>query len=307
MIPLFKKRQAPGLTALGIDSGGVCVASVEYQGLRPALTRLDYHPWNGAEPEKILTRLAAELGLKNARCTTLLDTSDYSLLLTEAPEAPPEELRAALRWRIKDMIDFHINDATLDVFDVPGERVPGRARPLYTVAARSSAIQKRVDLMDASGIQLDVIDIPEMAQRNIAALLPQDAKGLAFLSFDNQRGVLTISRQGELYLSRVVEIGLDRLTGDGDRTGWYDRIVLEVQRSLDYYESHFRQVPVVALALGPFPQPLPELVDYIRANLNVPVEQVDLGDYFDGTVPRELQARCLTTIGAALRQETATL
>ena len=174
----MKKRLAPGLTALGIDVGGVCVASVEYRGLRPALTRLDYHPWNGAEPEKLLTRLAAELGLKNARCTTLLDTSDYSLLLTEAPEAPPEELRAAaLRWRIKDMIDFHVNDATLDVFDVPGERAPGRPRSLYAVAARSSAIQKRVDLMDLSGIRLDVIDIPEMAQRNLAALLPQDAKG----------------------------------------------------------------------------------------------------------------------------------
>lgn len=307
MIPLFKKRQVPGLTALGIDAGGVCVASVEYRGLRPALTRLDYHPWNGAEPEKILTRLSAELGLKNARCTTLLDSSEYSLLLTEAPEAPADELRAAMRWRIKDMIDFHINDATLDVFDVPGERTPGRPRPLYAVAARSSAIQRRADQMDLAGIRLDVIDIPEMAQRNIAALLPQDAKGLAFLSFDNQRGLLTISRQGELYLSRVIEIGLDRLTGDGDRTGWYDRIVLEVQRSLDYYESHFRQAPVAALALAPLPQPLPELFDYIRTNLNVPVEQVDLDDYFDGAVPHELQARCLSTIGAALRQETATL
>jgi MSHA biogenesis protein MshI len=307
MIPLLKKRQSPGLTALGIDAGGVCVATVEYRGVRPALSRLDYHPWNGIEPEKLLTRLSAELGLKNARCTTLLDTTDYSLLLTEAPEAPPEELRAALRWRIKDMIDFHINDATLDVFDVPGERTPGRPRPMYAVAARSSAIQKRVDQMDMAGISLDVIDIPEMAQRNLAGLLPQDAKGVAFLSFDNQRGLLTISRQGELYLSRVIEIGLERLTGDGDRTGWYDRIVLEVQRSLDYYESHFRQAPVAALALGPLSQPLPELFDYLRANLNVPIEQVDLGDYLDGTAPRELQARCLSTIGAALRQETATL
>ena len=307
MIPLFKKQQAPGLTALGIDVGGVCLATIEFRGLRPALTRLDYQPWNGVEPEKLLTRLAGELGLKNTRCTTLLDTTDYSLLLTEAPEAPPEELRAALRWRIKDLIDFHINDATLDVFDVPGERAPGRPRSLYAVAARSSAIQKRVDLMDLSGIRLDVIDIPEMAQRNLAALLPQDAKGVAFLTFDAGRGLLTISRQGELYFSRVIEIGTDRLTGDGDRTGWYDRIVLEVQRSLDYYESHFRQPPVAALALGPFQQAMPEFVDYLRANLNVAVEPVDLGEYLDGQVPIELQARCLTTIGAALRQETAVL
>ena len=224
-----------------------------YRGLRPALTRLDYQPWNGAEPEKLLTRLAGELGLKNTRCTTLLDTSDYSLLLTEAPEAPPEELRAALRWRIKDMIDFHVNDATLDVFDVPGERAPGRPRSLYAVAARSSAIQKRVDLMDLvrhpSGRDRHPGDGATQSGRTIAA----GRQGVAFLTFDAGRGLLTISRQGELYFSRVIEIGIDRLTGDGDRTGWYDRIVLEVQRSLDYYESHFRQAPAVALALGPFP------------------------------------------------------
>ena len=95
MIPFLKKRLSPGLTALGIDAGGVSVATVEYRGLRPALTRLDYHPWNGAEPEKLLTHLAGELGLGNTRCTTLLDLSDYSLLLTEAPEAPPELMSPA--------------------------------------------------------------------------------------------------------------------------------------------------------------------------------------------------------------------
>ena len=52
---------------------------------------------------------------------------------------------------------------------------------------------------------------------------------------------------------------------------------------------------------------MPEFVDYIRANLNVAVELVDLSEHLDGEVPIELQARCLTTIGAALRQETAVL
>jgi len=307
MIPLFRKRLAPGLTALGLAGDGVCVATIEHRGTRPVLSRLNFHPWGGEGHEKLLARLSGEYGLSQVRCTTLLDGNDYSLLLTEAPEAPPEELRAALRWRVKDLINFHINDATLDVFDVPGDHTPGRPRPMYAVAARSSAIQKQVDLMDTAGIHLDVIDIPEMAQRNVAALLPQDAQGLAFLSFDDQRGLLTISRQGELYFSRSIEIGLDRLTGEGDLSGWHDRIVLEVQRSLDYYESHFRQAPVAALALGPTPQAVAVLVDYMRSNLNVPVEPVDLGEYLEGPVAPELQARCLSTIGAALRVETTAL
>ena len=162
--------------------------------------------------DKTLARIATDYGLKRAVCTTVLDQTEYSLLLTEAPDVPAEELRAAMRWRVKDLIDFHINDATLDVFDIPGERVVGRARPMYTVAARSAVIQKRVDQLDAAGINLQVIDIIELAQRNLATLLPEDVRGVALLSFTAGAGLLTITKQSELYLSRNLDIGLDALT-----------------------------------------------------------------------------------------------
>ena len=130
-----------------------------------------------------------------------------------------------MRWRVKDLIDFHINDATLDVFDVPGERVAGRARQMYAVAARSAVIQKRVDQLDAAGINLQVIDIIELAQRNLATLLPEDARGVALLSFTAGAGLLTITKQSELYLSRNLDIGLDALTQSENPSDYFDRIV----------------------------------------------------------------------------------
>lgn len=239
----------------------------------------------------------------------MLDSAEYSLLLTDAPEVPPDELRAAMRWRIKDLIDFHINDATLDVFDVPGERLAGRARSMYAVAARTAAIQKRVDLLDAAGIDLQVIDIAELAQRNLAALLPEDTRGVALLSFSATNGLLTVTRQGELFLSRNLDVGLDAMLAGSDTAAYFDRIVLEVQRSLDYYDSHFRQPPVIGLVLAPASRPVPGIEDYLRANLNVSVSAMDLTQLMDfrGEFDLAARARCLTTIGAALRQEKATL
>lgn len=274
------------------------------------LTHFGFHPWSeGESQEKALAKLAAEYGLKRAACTTVLDQSDYSVLLTEAPDVPTDELRAAMRWRIKDLIDFHINDATLDVFDVPGERVAGRARPMYAVAARSPAIQKRVDLLDAAGINLEVIDIAELAQRNLAMLLPEDARGVAFLSFLAGSGLLTITRQGELYMSRSLELGLDTMLSGSEPAAYFDRVVLEVQRSLDYYDSHFRQPPVAGLVLAPTSRPVPGLEEHLRANLNVTVSTMDLTQLMDTRADFDLlaRARCLITIGAALRQEKATL
>ena len=296
----------PGLTGVGLLPDGVCVVRVERAtGRLPAITLVDFRPWGDQGQDKVLARVAEDYDLKRSRCTTVLDPNEYTLLLTEAPDVPPEELRAAIRWRVKDLIDFHINDATLDVFDVPGEKAAGRARPMYAVAARTAAIQRRVDLLDAAGINLDVIDIPEMAQRNLAALLPEEAKGVVLLSFTAANGLITISKQTEIFLSRNIDIGLDMLTQLSDTAGLFDRIALEVQRSLDYYDSHFRQAPVSAIALAPMSKEIPGLMDYLKANLSTTVLTMDLMKLVecDAQFPPALQSACLTALGAALRQE----
>jgi len=300
----------PGLTGIGLRADGLCVVRIERAtGRPPALTLVDFRPWGDQGQEKVLARAAADYDLGNSRCTTVLDANEYSLLLTEAPDVPPDELRAAIRWRIKDLIDFHINDATLDVFDLPGEKAAGRARSMYAVAARSTAIQKRADMMSAAGINLDVIDIPEMAQRNLASLLPEDAKGIVLLSFTSGGGLITISKQGEIYLSRNIDIGLDALMQLSDTADLFDRIALEIQRSLDYYDSHFRQSPISTIALAPMPREVPGLEDYLKTNLNASVMTMDLTKLMECEVDLkpELQSACLAVLGAALRQEEKTL
>lgn len=279
---------------------------VRETGARPRITLCDFRNWDGYDHEAhALERMASDYNLARMRCTTLLSQRDYALLLTEAPDVPPQELAAAVRWRIKDLIDFHINDATVDVFNVPGDNTAGRARAIYAVAARNDAVQRRADLMDAAKINLHVIDIGEMAQRNLAALLPEDNQGVVMLSLNHQGGLITVTRRGEIFLSRSLDVGLDSLTADEDVTGRFDRIVLEIQRSLDYYDSHFRQPPVARLFLAPTAQNVDALVEYLSQNLDVGVATIKLDSLlqYDVKIPPALEAPCLMAIGAALRDE----
>jgi MSHA biogenesis protein MshI len=298
----------PGLTAIGLLPEGACIVHVERNGARPSLSEFDFQLWEDSQ-EKLLARLAAQHQLKQRHCTTVLEPTDYSLLLTEAPDVPAEELKAAIRWRIKDLIDFHINDATLDVFEVPGDKAPGRPRPMYAVAARSSAIQKRADLFELAGVNLEIIDIPELAQRNVAMLLPEDARGVALLSLASDRGLVTVTRQGELYLSRNLEMGVDTLLGSERREDYFDRIVLEVQRSLDYYESQLRQPPAAGLVIAPMARQVPGLAEHLKVNLSLPVSEMDFNVLLDSRteITPAQQAACFGVIGAALRYEEAAL
>lgn len=278
-------------------------------GSLPRLVACEFQAMQSGDDARTLAQLASQHGLKRARCTTVLAEGEYQLLLTEAPDVGPDELKQALRWKIKDLINFHINDAAIDVFELPGTPAGARLREMYAVAARNEAIQRRVDLLTGAGVGLEIIDIPELAQRNLAALLPEDAAGVALLSLGATSGLITITRQGYLYLSRSIELGTDTLRTAGDPARYFDHIVLEVQRSLDYFESHFREAPIRSLVLAPLAEPVDGLLEYLRSNLGVSVGTMDLAQLLDSDIELTpaLQARCLTTIGAALRQEVTAL
>lgn len=307
---LRRNKEREGLIAIDLHPDRIAVVhAVNEPGRRARVARGSvYALEDGQGLDVVLARAAREFDLKHHRCTTVLGDQDYKLLLTEAPDVPSTELKAALRWRVKDLIDFHINDATLDVFDLPGEKTRGVAREMYVVAARSDAIRRRIDQVESAGASLDVIDIPELAQRNLAALLPQDAEGVVLLVLQPRAGLITVTRHGLLYLARSLAFGWEALA-DGERqTEYFDQMVLEVQRSLDYFESHFRQAPVRHLAVAPMAVDVPGLIPHLASNLGLQVASVELGAIMDAAaLPSDVAAWCLSSIGAALRREAVAL
>lgn len=327
---LKKKRSVAGTVGIAVMPDGVAMAQVE-RGAPEDLPRLklcEFHPLEGeATAEQVLKELAASHRLKDADCVSVMDRRDLSVLLVEAPEVEVTELKAAVRWRIKDLLDFHVDDAVIDVFDIPGQQERGRQKMMYVVAARIAAVQDHIDLLENAGINLAAIDIPELVHRNIAELTPEDGNGVAVLALGREQGLLTITRQGSLFLARNLDVGVRQLAAEagaepapqeagglsleqGDELPsrllrLLDGIVLEVQRSLDYYESHFSLPPASGLVVAPLEEPVSGMMTHLANNLGVPVRMLDLTASFetDLSLPDALQAQCLPAIGAALRQE----
>lgn len=297
-----------GWLALAIQPDGVSAAYVN----RPAAGTpvVSFCTWfEGKAEAPDMERIGRQLRAANYRCTTLLGGREYQLLSVEAPNVPPDELRTAIRWRLKDMLDFHVDDATIDVLDVPVEpNAPARVHNMFAVAARNTVIRQRMTLFGEAKLEVTVIDIPEMAQRNISALMAPEGRGLAMLSFNEDGGLLTVTYQGELYLSRRIDLPLTMLAEeDSDRrAATYDRITLELQRSLDHFDRQYHYINVSKLVLAPFPAE--GLGAFLASNLYLPVEQLDLATILDFTAVPELadpaqQQRFFLALGAALRME----
>ena len=320
-LPGAAARSAPGLVCINLWPDRVDVSQVVASGKgRPEIKRCESHRKAGGEAAT-LTRLRRELHLDRYRCTTLLKSGDYQIIQVEAPSVLPNELKNAVRWRIKDMIDFPVDEATVDAVSIPTvEAAAGRAAQMIAVAARNQVIAGVVKPFNDADIPLEFIDVPEFAQRNIARFLEPEGRGVALLSLDDRGGLLTFTSGGELYQHRRIDVTLASLRGaspeggDGaeirmELEGPYERLATELQRSLDHFDRQFPRVAVAKLVLSPVPG-ADKLRTYLGSRLELPVELLYLSEVMDFPDIVELheparQAQFLHTIGGAMRVESA--
>ena len=282
-------------------------------GERPAIEHCALHRCEGDESvEQVLQRMLAKLGLGRAPLFAAVSSDDYQLVQVEAPEVQPAELRAAIRWRLRDVINFHIDDAVVDVFEIPDQSRRAQAKMLFAVAARSAAIQRLVSALAPVANGFDVIDIPELCLRNVMALLPQDQKGVATLLLGERAAQLILTRQGVLYQVRRIEYSRG-LSFDNDSASDSQldaaSLALELQRSLDYYESHYDQTPITDLVIAPAGERAGDLAERLRAETSLRIGMLDLSGVVDGAeaLGMDVSAECLLALGAALRVETTSL
>lgn len=322
--------------AISIGEDGMYAVSVHHTVAgKPTVTLAVFQAQEKSSQEEALEKFGKQLRARKYRCTTLLSHGQYQLLSIDAPSVPPDEMKEAVRWRLKDMIDFPVDQATIDTVDVPASKTPSvRNQAMLAVAAQNSIIEQRQMLFSKAGIALTVIDIPDMAQRNISARLELEGRGIAMLSFNADGGLLTVTYGGELYLSRRIDVGLAQLLASDAKPArdakkaqapdselaidaaklapsdaqlnCFDKITLELQRSLDHCDRQYHFIVVAKLVLAPIEAPA--LQAHLAAHMYMPVEMLDLADIVDlSDAPHLLkpqqQQRFFLCLGAALRQE----
>ena len=144
--PFARGTREPGWLVVSLQPGELSFVHGRYTpGGESIVDRCGTHAlegeYQGAE------RLAKELGFERYQCLTLLAPGEYQMLLVEAPNVPQTELKTAMRWRIKDMLEYHVDDATVDLLEVPRNPAGGeRGHSMYAITARNEVIQSALQL-----------------------------------------------------------------------------------------------------------------------------------------------------------------
>ncbi|MCG6965480.1 MAG: hypothetical protein LJE59_03115, partial [Chromatiaceae bacterium] len=260
---------------------------------------------SGGAGERLPTLKQAlkELGARGLPVVATLQHSAYSLVQLEAPELADDELREAMRWRVRDLIDFPVEAAVIDVFRLPVSRRPGTPDLLYAVVAKTAEVEALAELLDAAGLEIRAVDIVEMAIRNLSLYIDRPGRPRAYLHLQPGQTVIEIVDGPQVFLSRRV---LQEYEADADPEllqAQMEGLALEVQRSLDYFESQYALGPVDQLSAIVCSDSAYEAFSRVaRQFLTVTTERFDFSAMGRRAgIDLATLGRGVTAVGAALR------
>ncbi|MDB6096691.1 MAG: agglutinin biosis protein MshI [Francisellaceae bacterium] len=301
-----QKKLPPPKGLIGIEGTpqGIAMAYAEYnESKNSKIITQHYALAEGWEAKKTALKEWVQANhLENSECVYVLSSKEYGLNLVDSPNVEAAELSKALKWMVKDFIDFNVEEAVLDAIPIPLARARDNVKIAYLVSAKLSLIQSIENCIEAANLKLKVVDIPELTLRNLVSLTEANKKGCLLLQLNHLGGRVMFCRNSELYIVRNIDLTLDIQDRNSPQL---ETIALEIQRSIDYCSSLFRVSIANSILLAPSPFNNEIIQEYLKSSMGFTVETLKLEEIIDfkHALEPEEKVSCLMAIGATLRSD----
>jgi len=309
---LKPKKLAQGCLGIEMNHGRVWAVHRTDRGVIAS-----YTPADDTDPQNALEKLGEwirENNLEGIPAVVCLDAGRYELQLVEAPPVPPEELSDALSFRIGELVSESAADKVLQAFPLPSDAYRGRMTMAFAAITERSYLRQIVQFCRDTGIDLKQIQINELAALNLLASIEPEAS-VALLRMEDTTGIIYLYREGALYFTRQISLGTDDLglselnvTEGGlsmQTSSRIDVLALELQRSMDYFESQLGLGAISQLwVMKPDYVDVTDALGELEERINTPVRLMSLEGAFnrqDDDLP--LTASLAMALGGALGYE----
>lgn len=257
-----------------------------------------------AERQHALTEFMRDKKNKKMRVNLVLHPAYYRLLLVDAPNVPDEELRDAMLWRVKDLISESIDKVTLDIIRLPKDAYDGRMNMLYVAVAPRLHLDLFVEMLINLELRPQWVDISELALRNLV-IKASGSRSTAVICIKDHGSFVSVITEQQLYLTRNIDVNIETLHEIANASESHvEQLIMDVQRSLDYYESQLGKGGIEQLLFCPATsRGVEKSIEYLSKNFSCPVILLDILELLQTPSILSLpeQAQALSAIGAAMR------
>ena len=292
-------------TQLGIsvDEERVAVAIANHESDPPTISQVLTLPLEKSL-KATLQQAIKQTNATDAQAVFGLKVHDSKFHKVQKPNIPEEERNTSLLFLMKDRLGQAVDNTMIGCIDYPeGCRHDDQ---LMVFEVNKPHIASLVEAGHGCGLNIDAIDVVELLYGDLIYSEEEMHKGIGFI-VEHDTGVhLLLYRDHSLYLIRRLQDISDLLSclpapGNAQMA---DALTLEVQRTLDYYDSLMGQPTPANLYIMPSISDMTALAEYLNASLAPSVSMLDLNNLLD--LPEALdyasQQDVVVAVAASLRR-----
>lgn len=195
-----------------------------------------------------------------------------TLRLFELPSMDPQEIADMIDLQITRQTPYSRDEITLDYRPMKAERA-GYSRVLLVIA-QTGMLRNRFRVVEDAGLSVDAVTV---TTEGVLAGLPAEAGGSAarvLLDVDSGYTDMSVLQAGALVFSRSIMVGSRDLMGQREKCE--TRFLQEVRRALEASRSESPGAVPGGVVLAGAALRIPWLAERLRAELDLPVETLDL-------------------------------
>ncbi len=251
MLGFSKQKQNDHRICFQITQNSVRLLVVKGPANAPDLIVNDYEPVQRGSLLKHADTLLGKysrLSLKHAQVTLVLGTDLYESVQVDRPMLDPEEISESLKYSLSDLVSFAADEIIADYYEFPEQ--PSGQDKVVAVAANKNDLMPWVELFSEHDLSLTDIAITELTlprlaetQNHAELTLYQNPAGNYLAQINTPKGLMfTRLLRGVTDVSKYTESEI--------AAGALEPLATELQRSVDYFESHLRQAPISRIILA---------------------------------------------------------
>lgn len=227
-------------------------------------------------------------GLAGSQCTLVISEHHYQLLLIDKLPVEAGELRQALKWKTKGLVNYSTDDVAIDYFSVPPHGTGGQRQKIFVVAASLSFLSVCQKAFEKALLSLTKIDIGLMAIRNMVVLGTTPRATKLCLSAEAGHCLLSIFYNGDIYLARKLTVG--EITHDNfQNPSVVEQLLVEIERSVAYLVAELKLGEVEELLLSPSFLSFEKLINLLTNQLPFKVHCLNMNEYVVNERPLSYQ------------------
>lgn len=245
ILSLFKKSAAFDAVGIAIHPDSIDIVALkaiadQFQVELSTRILCEISEWHSA-----LDNAIKEFQLDECACQVVLAGSQYQVMQVDKPQVPDEEMSAALKWSVKDIVQ-NSDELAMDYFDIPAQNM-GTSK-INLVTSKIEQLQEAIEA--TKKLTLQGVTIEELALCSL--LPPSNSAALLITQQPGEDLRVMVVKDGALFFTRTVAgfAQMVQMQTDLANSGIADSLSLELQRSMDYFEAQLRQAPITQILVG---------------------------------------------------------